>query len=299
MADANRKAGDKLGQYKDFLASYDLTAAGAGSHKDTNRFSGKDVRIAYDAGSQFGISDEERRDAMNDYFADLKTQEGVKYGTGTTNKLEKMNAGTLEDEKKPVTPEPVPGPEVPDTPINNPTPPQQEAKERAANHLENMTGDNNNVIQGNNNTIDNSYRHYGGDTKHFNYAGDGSSTDTPVSAATMSGFYDVDDSPAKQARFVDMYSTLNSDLQKKYSDTSSIAQNAINRARANNPINNAALDERIRGREVYSRAKSEQMGTNLFGDMFKYQAPDFQMPEPEKPVETPDFEELYDKYKDF
>lgn len=90
----------------------------------------------------------------------------------------------------------------------------------------------NNEIDGNNNVIynpvDNSVRNYGGDNRSFTYnrAGDGGGgeygaggnwfNDDPVSMATMAGYYDVDDSPAKQAKFTDLYATLNRDNQKRY-----------------------------------------------------------------------------------
>ncbi len=75
-----------------------------------------------------------------------------------------------------------------------------------------ITGDNNTVYQ----QQDNSIRQYGGDNRSFVYQGGNSGVDTPVSAATMSGFYDVDDSPAAQAKFNDLHNTLNNDAQKKY-----------------------------------------------------------------------------------
>ena len=76
-------------------------------------------------------------------------------------------------------------------------------------------------VKGNNNTViteqDNSIRQYGGDNRSFVYNSKGSgSSDSPVSAATMSGFYGVDDSPAAQAKFNDMYTTMNRDNQKRY-----------------------------------------------------------------------------------
>jgi hypothetical protein len=75
-----------------------------------------------------------------------------------------------------------------------------------------IVGDNNKVWQ----TQDNSIRQYGGDNRSFVYNGSGGYGDTPVSAATMGGFYDVDDSPAAQAGFVDQYSTMNKDNQKRF-----------------------------------------------------------------------------------
>ena len=154
-----------------------------------------------------------------------------------------------------------------------------------------------------NNQQDNSIRQYGGDNRQFTYVGGQNggnpALDTPASAATMAGYWDVNDSPAKQASFVDMYSTINRDAQKQYSNVGHITQGAINRANMNSTINTNALDKRIYDREQYSRAKSDMMGMNLFGDMYKGTAPTWQRPEPQKEVETPDFDKLYDTMTDF
>ena len=70
-------------------------------------------------------------------------------------------------------------------------------------------------VNGNNNTVinnqDNSVRQYGGDNRSFVYNsnGGGSGSDMPASMATLAGFYAPDDSPAAQAKFNDMYSTMN------------------------------------------------------------------------------------------
>ena len=121
---------------------------------------------------------------------------------------------------------------------------------------------------------------------------------TPGSDATMSGSQNVNDSHEKQADFIATHSGLNRFMQQGYSDTSSIASNAMSRAEDRSPVDLGALDQRIRDREAYSRAKADQMGLNIFGDMYKFTAPDYQQPDPEGPVETPDFDELYDKYKE-
>ena len=163
------------------------------------------------------------------------------------------------------------------------------------------------TIDGNNNYVnnqqDNSIRQYGGDNRQFTYVGGQNggnpALDTPASAATMAGYWDVNDSPAKQASFVDMYSTINRDAQKQYSNVGHITQGAISRAAQNATINTNALDKRIYDREQYSRAKSDMMGMNLFGDMYKGTAPTWQRPEPQKEVETPDFDKLYDTMTDF
>ena len=87
----------------------------------------------------------------------------------------------------------------------------------------NQNNDINTNVKGDKNTViteqDNSVRNYGGNSRSFTYnGGKGGLTggDSPVSMATMAGFYDVDDSPAAQAKFVDMYSTMNRDNQKRY-----------------------------------------------------------------------------------
>ena len=89
-------------------------------------------------------------------------------------------------------------------------------------------------INGNNNTVfnnqDNSIRQYGGDNRSMvineantgNQSGSGSSggyynaADKAISMATLGGFYDVDDSPAARASFVDQSTTMNRDNQKRY-----------------------------------------------------------------------------------
>ena len=158
-------------------------------------------------------------------------------------------------------------------------------------------------IDGNNNYVsnqqDNSIRQYGGSSKTFNYTGSGKMTDNPASMATLGGFYDVDDSPAAQAKFTDLHQTLNSDRQKRYGETSSIAEGATRRAARNSTINTNALDKRAFDRQQYSFAKADMMGMNLFGDMYKNGAPDWTSPERQSEVEKPDFEKMYDKYTDF
>ena len=154
-------------------------------------------------------------------------------------------------------------------------------------------------------TQDNSIRQYGGDNRQFTYvsSGDGKyggdHLETPASMATLGGFYDVDDSPAKQAKFLDLHTTLNRDNQKKYAHTGHIAQGAIHRAGMNQAVDMNALDTRLHNREMYSRAKSDVMGMHLFGDMYGYTPPKYQMPEPQKPVEQPNVGQMYEDYTDF
>ena len=199
---------------------------------------------------------------------------------------------------------------------------QSEAKDRAQQHLKTSGGNNTEIkntqelnvqqsnpqsstINGDDNYVyqsqDNSVRNYGGDNRSFVYnAGKGKGgVETPATQATLSGFYDVDDSPAAQAKFLDLHTTLNRDNQKRYANTSHIAQGAIKRADQNSTMNTNALDKRIFDREQYSRAKADVLGMNLFGDMYNMKTPDWKSPERQTEVEKPDFESMYDKYTDF
>ena len=162
-----------------------------------------------------------------------------------------------------------------------------------------ISGNNNTVT--NNQSIDNSVdnsRTYGGSSRIFNYQGSGNPfTDSPVSAATMGGFYDVDDSPAANAARVDRQSDQNTQLQEKYSDTSSIAQGAIDRAGENAYIDPAALDKRVSASAQNMFDMSTMMGANIFGDMSAYKPPTWNSPKPAEKIKAPDFN--VDAYTNF
>lgn len=156
-------------------------------------------------------------------------------------------------------------------------------------------------------SVDNSNRVYGGDNRSFVYnssntgsqggsGGGRGNTDTPVSMATMAGFYDVDDSPSANAAFVDRYATQNRDLQKNYNNTSHIAQKAINRMDQNSFIDTVGLDKRIAEREAYSRKKADVLYADMFGEGV---LADWQRPKTPDPVEKPDFDSIYDRATDF
>ena len=137
----------------------------------------------------------------------------------------------------------------------------------------NVTGDNNNV----NITQDNSVRQYGGVNKSFVYNGSTNGNnymDTPVSAATMGGYFHDEDSPAKSAAFVDRYQTMNRDYQKQFSNNN-FAQQAITKAAQTAAIDVGALDQRVNDRAKLSRARSTSMAGDIFGDMFNYKPEDF------------------------
>ena len=179
-----------------------------------------------------------------------------------------------------------------------------------------QTQDNDNTQDNSNNSgtintnIDNSQRIYGGSSRTFNYqsgntgnqegGGGGSGVDSPASMATMAGFYDVDDSPAANAQFVDMYSDMNNQLQKKHTQgMTGTAQTAIDQAAQNSYINPAKLDNRILARQKASTAKANVMGSHIFGDQGSLTPPSWSQPKKEDEVEDPDFEGMYNTYANF
>ena len=149
----------------------------------------------------------------------------------------------------------------------------------------NVNGDNNTVIT----EQDNSIRQYGGDNRSFvyNHQGGSDSMATPVSAATMSGFYDVDDSPAAQAKFNDMYTTMNADNQKRYAGDAmkTYAKYGNIDARGYTP---EAMETYI-GRSIQdSYDKADEQMAHTFGDIWHpdYIHEDWKMPTPPKPIES-------------
>ena len=113
-----RMAGDALNDFNDYLDGYDRTAKGAGSSKGTDRFSGLDVREAFD--NRGDLSKAEGAQAVLDYFDGIK--DTTRHGGGTAAALDNLR-GYL-DEKPDETPEvaPTPEPEVDPDPVTEPTP---------------------------------------------------------------------------------------------------------------------------------------------------------------------------------
>jgi hypothetical protein len=141
-----------------------------------------------------------------------------------------------------------------------------------------VSGNNNQVSQDNSITqtvdnsvdnSDNSRRFYGGSTRTFNYkGGDGESKlyDTPVSSATMGGYYDVDDSPAASQKFMDMYIDSNRLAQRgnrreynTYKNTDYSPNNSERDSELNSELKNSIQESRDRadkGRDAIFKGKS-------------------------------------------
>lgn len=158
-----------------------------------------------------------------------------------------------------------------------------------------VTGDNNYVYQ----NQDNSVRNYGGDNRSFVYNSQGEGPDTPATMATLSGYYSPDDSHGAQAARFDRNVTMNRDAQKKYANTSHIAQGAIKRAEQNSYIDPKGLDQRIAARSQYHKDQSTIKGAGIFGDIYGLEGPTWKSAKPAEEVEKPDFKKMYDTYTDF
>ena len=254
--------------------------------------------------------------------ASLQAQKdaGAQFGKRAESKLNRMNAridrldARREAKERAKNVKPAVEPDTQDVTLPQPAatgnqPINQEASvQNSQSQKINQDNDQSSVINGNNNYVnqqqDNSIRQYGGDNRSLivQNAGGGSTTqalDGVATAATLGGFYDADDSPGAKAARVDQAQTMNADAQKRYANTSHIAQGAIAMANQNNYIDPAKLDQRVHDRSSYHKANATKMGGNIFGDLFGQKAPNWNSADPAKPVEKPDFEGMYDKYTDF
>ncbi len=158
----------------------------------------------------------------------------------------------------------------------------------------NQDNDINTRVNGSNNTViteqDNSIRQYGGDNRSFVYnGGEGGNRyeDTPMSAATMSGFYDVDDSPAAQAKFNDMYTTMNRDNQKRYAGDAmkTYAKYGSIDARS---YTDESMENALNRSTQYSFDRADRQTGHVFGDIWNdnYITEEWKMPSAPKGIES-------------
>ena len=100
--------------------------------------------------------------------------------------------------------------------------------------------------------------------------------------------------------FVNKYSQANRRAQSGRGDGSSIANKYINSAAQSNPIDIVALDNHIRKTPLYSEAKSELAGLQVYGDKYRNareNLPNWSQPNAMEATESPDFEGMYDRSK--
>ena len=168
----------------------------------------------------------------------------------------------------------------------------------------NQDNDINTNVNGSNNTVvnnqDNSVRQYGGDNRSFVYNsnGGGAGSDAPASIATLAGFFAPDDSPAAQAKFNDMYTTMNADNQKRYAGSAmeTFAKYGNLDARSYTP---ESMANAIGRSTQYSYDKADEQTGHVFGDVWNdnYITEGWKMPTPPKAVES-NAEEIADKAKE-
>lgn len=151
-----------------------------------------------------------------------------------------------------------------------------------------VTQDNdlNSQIIGDNNvsniTQDNSVRNYGGDQRNFTYVSGSSAngtptylTDSPVSAATMAGYYAPNDSPAANAAFVDQYQTMNADAQKKYNPFGT-AEGYIARGKNVGNMDMSVVNQMNLLRPELAYARADLSNLDTYGDRYKAPRPTYE-----------------------
>ncbi len=163
----------------------------------------------------------------------------------------------------------------------------------------------NNNVSGNDNTIinnqDNSVRQYGGDNRSFVYkAGKNSNPyeSTPVSAATMGGFYDVDDSPAAQAKFQSMYKDFNKDNSKRFAGQALQAVSTFSKNFDPREYTAESMENAINRGTQYSFDRADRQTGHVFGDIWNdnYITEEWKMPSAPAPIES-NAEGIADKAK--
>ena len=154
-----------------------------------------------------------------------------------------------------------------------------------------INGDNNQVY----NNQDNSIRQYGGDNRTLvinegagrNSKGDYyNSADKAITMGTLGGFYSPDDSPAGQAKFVDMNQRFNFDAQKKYENFGKQTANKYSGFRGGN-TNLVNLQKRIDGNEQYFRDRATIQEVKTYGDRAaKTSYPTFEFGDPLEEIKS-------------
>lgn len=166
-------------------------------------------------------------------------------------------------------------------------------------------GNNNSGYIDINNGIENAHftdnrRYYGGDSRSFTYkggSGESSLYDSPMSMATMAGYYDTNDSPGETSKFLDKYMNENRIYQTnndaEYKKTGTFDYDS-DKSRA---IDYGAYHDRVfntHGPDMNYKNSDYEMG-RLFGDMQSWvnNPPTWVNPKPPaKPKDEEDLQEL-------
>jgi hypothetical protein len=251
-----------------------ISAEGQQDPTKDGRYSAKEVISEFRERPE-GVSIDEGDNSMVAKYQGL-VNDGAKFNRQATSYLEKQGVNFNKPESTDSDPAasqtPVPfsaGTSTGDGSINSPI---SQANPQTINGNNNQANQDNSITQTIDNSVDNtdnSRRFYGGSTRTFNYTGgDGESKlyDTPVSSATMGGFYDVDDSPAASQKFMDMYIDSNRLAQRAnrreydtYKNVDYSPNNPQRDAELNAGLTNSIQESRDRanaGREKIFKGKS-------------------------------------------
>ena len=318
MAETRKAGENNMAAYVDYLNNYNREKRGAGSEKGTDRFSALDIRHVHNAAKDFGISDRKAAKQVLQYAR--RNEDETLMGGKAQDALDRLRELASKKPEKD-TPEPTPSP----TPTPTPTPEASKPEQGGGQQTGNVSGgdsgivspisQNNDIgIDGNNNlvnqdnsisqTIDNrdqsdNRRYYGGSNRVFNYQGGGGESglyDSPVSKATMGGFFDTDDSPAAAARFMDMYidsNNLNQRGMRKEYDKYKITDYG-----PNNPNRISELEGKLDRSTQASRDRAKKQELVMFGEnpfSGGFQLP--QIPEPMKDNTKDIYEDAMDRIK--
>ena len=246
-----------------------------------------------------GVSVDEGSNSMVSKYQGL-VDGGAKFNNKAKSYLENrgVNFGVKEGGEDTATNTPTPsvsnnGTASGDNSINSPI---SQANPQTVNGNNNQVSQDNSITQTVDNSVDNSdnsRRFYGGSTRTFNYkGGDGESKlyDTPVSSATMGGFYDVDDSPAASQKFMDMYIDSNRLAQRGNRREYNTYKNTD--YSPNNPERDSELNSELKNSIQESRNRADK-GRDA---MFKGKSPfdfNFTLPETPTPI-TSDAAKIYE-----
>lgn len=301
-----RKAGDIFSPKN--LKDFDLAAAGAGSEKGTKRLSRYDLKNLHASGK---FSKKELIDYADNFVTRGFDDNEKGYGGKAAALLDRWKAQVANDAKSkteaPVTEDPANSAPISSNPsqsVGN----QGGGKGGSMSPGQNVNQDNDitTTIDGNNNDVTNTQdnsitqnnidnsdnrRFYGGSSRSFIYNGGGGESrlyDSPVSMATLGGYYDVDDSPAANAKFVDMYTDLNSQQQRandKYYKANGTFNYGSDESRAFDPVR---MMDRIDSAPQASYDRADREAAMLFGDIWKWKnsLPRWKMPTPAEPIKS-------------
>lgn len=234
----------------------------------SGRYSAKEVKSEFRQRPK-GVSVDEGSNSMVSKYQGL-VDSGAKFNNKAKSYLENLgvNFGVKEGGEDTATNTPT-RTSSGDNSINSPI---SQANPQTIDGNNNQVSQDNSITQTVDNSVDNSdnsRRFYGGSTRTFNYkGGDGKSKlyDTPVSSATMGGFYDVDDSPAAAQKFIDMYIDSNQLTQRSnrkeyntFKDTDYSPNDSKRDSELNSQLNNSIQESRDRadkGRDAIFKGKS-------------------------------------------